>query len=72
MGQSARLRLYRERLRNDRTIDRIQPIDRIKIGDRETKFFLPPSPSGRAVSNCEKRLIFIGLYFLDQLMANVG
>ncbi|RXG84823.1 hypothetical protein EAS61_37810 [Bradyrhizobium zhanjiangense] len=53
MGQSARVRAYRERRRNDRTIDRIQPFDRIKIGDRETKFFLLPSPSGRAVSNPE-------------------
>ncbi|WP_439359963.1 hypothetical protein [Bradyrhizobium sp. DASA03007] len=63
MGQSARLRVYRERLRNDRTIDGIQPFDRIKIGDREAKFFLLPSPSGRAFSNCEAINIYRTVLF---------
>jgi hypothetical protein len=51
MGQPDRLRAYRERRRNDRAMDLTQPFDRMKIGGREVKFFLLPSPSGRAVSN---------------------
>ena len=63
MGQSARLRAYRERVRNDRTIDRAQPFDQIKIGGREINLFLLPSPSGRAVSNSEAIDIYRNVLF---------
>lgn len=52
MEQSARLSAYRKPRRNDRA-HRTEPFDRMKIGGREIKFFLLPSPSGRAVSCCE-------------------
>lgn len=63
MRQTERWRAFRERWANDRTIDRSQPFDRIIIGGREIKFFLLPSPSGRALSNSEAVNIYKTVLF---------
>jgi hypothetical protein len=63
MGQPARSRACRKHRRNDRVMDRTQPFDRMKIDDREIKFFLLPSPSGRAISNSEAINIYQTVLF---------
>jgi hypothetical protein len=63
MGQPDCLRAYCERSPNDRTMDLTEPFHRTSIGGREIKFFLLPSPSGRAVSNSEAIDIYKAVLF---------
>ena len=63
MGQPDRLRALRERRPSDHTMDLTQPFHRMKIDDREIKFFLLPSPSGRAISNSEAINIYRTVLF---------
>jgi hypothetical protein len=63
MGPPDRLRAYCERSPNDRTMDLTEPFHRTRIGGREIKFFLLPSPSGRAVSNSEAIDIYKAVLF---------
>jgi hypothetical protein len=52
-----------DRLPNDRTIDLTQPFYRTRIGGREIKFFLLPSPSGLVVLKPEAIEIYKAVLF---------
>lgn len=63
MGQPDRLRACCERSPNDRTMGLTGPFHRTRIDGREIKFFLLPSPSGRAASNSEAIDIYRAVLF---------
>lgn len=65
MGEPDHLRIFHDARDGRRNGDLAQPFHRMERGGRDVKFFLLPSPSGRAASNVQAINIYRSVFLLS-------